>query len=457
MKLWYYKETRTEKVLKKGEKDKYGNVMDADKTYTETTREKVFLTDKLFIGESIDLSWQIMSLPQDIEITIPYSVLQDKGVTEAAFEFVLEFSDGVLYQGIVVERQKNIYAGTITLSAEHIANELSHKRLPTNFSVIDKPLSDLYLSLEDLEDKQTGKKKPNPMYDVFNDGLWNYELDSTAEKTKITYLFSNQNKLQALTDVCKLTDNIFWRVSRTKERTIELGVFGKEQNFLIQEKDILGNNLTQTDDFRDIVNYGIYLTDKSDSGTTALTLRDVYNDKKLHDAKFPIVETGREINSERVYEYLDLIPFGSNNKGDYAVLDKEGIALEEGRVYEAAFTSNDVQPVAEKNKELTDEDRLQAAKTLYKQAIRKLKHSRRKIGYSFDVAEFPASINVGDKVRLAFVRKLLDADYKCTKYYRKMVKNGYFYISDIKETIHYQEKPTYSLTFEYQLYNNREV
>lgn len=300
------------------------------------------------------------------------------------------------------------------------------------------------------------KQVDNPAYEVFQNPEWTFKLDDAAKKTEIEYLYSNQDKLQALTDTCKQTDNIFWRVSRTEPRTVEIGAFGSEKDFVIRENMLLGNSFTENIDYQDVVNYGIYLTDKSDSGTTALTLRDVYNDKKLHDKNFPIIMTGQEINTERKYNYIDLIPFGSNNIGDYAVLDNESVALEEGQIFEGSFTSNDVQAIASNNKELTDEDRKQAAITLYKQAIRKLKHSRRKVSYQLTLADWPSWINVGDKVTLHFINKILKESF-CSNYYYKMAKRGKFYVSSITSHAHTQEKFTYDVVLELYLYNNREV
>lgn len=138
-------------------------------------------------------------------------------------------------------------------------------------------------------------------------------------------------------------------------------------------------------------------------------------------------------------------------------MDKEGLALEAGRVYEQSFTSNDVQPVANNNKELTDEDRLVASRQLYAQAVRKLIHSRRKVGYTFDITELPNIYNVGDKVRLTFVDKLLKSD-KCTKYFKKiMSKDDYFYITEIVVTTSYDGFTSYNLTVEKYLYNDKEV
>ena len=293
---------------------------------------------------------------------------------------------------------------------------------------------------------------------LFNDTDWNYKFTDNSDDVVVTYLFSNQDKLQALTDICKQTEDVFWRISLTEERTIEIGRFGDYKELSITKNNIIDGTLNYVEDFQDICNYAIYFTDKSDSGTTALTLRDVYNHPELQNENFPVIQTGEEINTERRYDYLDLIPFGANNKGDYAVLDKEGIALEAGNIFEKAFTSNDIQTVAkDTNKELTDEDRLIASRQLYTQSIRKLIHSRRKVGITVSIDDLEPNTNVGDKVRFMLMSEIFKV-VKCSGYYKKLLTvNDYFYISEIEMVVHTAGAITYNLIIEKHIYNNSEV
>lgn len=514
-----------------------------------------------------------MSIPQ-ITFTIPTEVWLDSGIPDAEFEFVLVFDNGHIFHGTTKNINSNNLAGTTTIQATHIADELSHRRVPTNYAIKELTLGEIYnfdsyirptgmgegqiitnqkSNKPDSKDKvtKTGNKTittvTNPdksktrttvykmsdgstrtvvsqivkvtygknaykqtttttrpdgsviqtvttkngygstktevtkklkdsdknakddddisvqyidisrLNGMFNDVDWEYKFIDDSDDIAITYLFSNQDKLQALTDICKQTEDIFWRVSLIEERTIEIGRFGEYKQLMVNEQNLLGNELQTIRDFTTITNYGIYFTDKSDSGTTALTLRDVYNRPELQNPNFPIIMTGQEVNTERNYQYIDLIPFGANNNGDYAVLDVEGVALEAGNIYEEAFTSNDVQTVAQNNKELTNEDRLIAGRQLYTQAVRKLKHSRRKVGYTFTIGELDSNYNVGDKLRLSFVDELLKTD-RCTNYYKKlMTVDDYFYITEIQRNTEVDNHTTYTLTVEKFLYNDLEV
>lgn len=511
-----------------------------------------------------------MELPQ-ISFTIPSEVLVDSPVPDASFEFVLELPNNQIYHGKVIRMEIDRVHGVTSITGEHIANELTHRRVPTNFAVKEITLGEIYnpktytrpdyletvdgvitnqhkhsssnqptktghkvTTTEKISDTETLKttvytmsddttrttttrvvkeelpdgsvktttttsryngsvlqtvtvknkngsvsettktlKNPDkPFEDAttyityekvaeldgkFNEDGWSFVFVDDAEDVVFTYLFSNQDKLTSLTDMCKQTEDVFWRVSLTEERTIEIGKFGEYKEWFITDDNIMGNTFNITHDFTTITNYGIYFTDKSDSGTTALTLRDIYNRPDLQNPNFPIVLTGEEINTERNYNYIDLIPFGANNKGDYAVVDQEGVAMEAGNIYEEAFTSNDIQPVANNNEELSEEDRLVASRQLYAQAIRKLKHSRRKTGYSFEVDEIPVEYNVGDKVRFAFVDEILKID-KCTNYYKKLLTlDDYFYITDMTTIVTTDGAIHYSLVIEKFLYHDGEV
>lgn len=409
--------------------------------------QKIFLTSDLWLGNEISYTNEIMYQP-NISFTIPTEVLKGHNSSEcipdASFEFVIEFDSGRIFHGKVVRKRYDIPSSTVEITADHIINELEHFRIPTNYAVTDKSIDELYNTDEELNGK-------------FNHEGWTFRVFDDAKDVRFTYLFSNQDKLTALTDVCRQTEDVFWRVSLTEMRTIEIGKFGEYKELMVDETNILGDSFEIEEDYQDICNYGIYFTDKSDSGTTALTLRDVYNRPELQNPNFPIILTGQEINTERNYDYMDLIPFGANNHGDYAVLDNEGVALEAGQIYEAAFTSNDVQSVAKNNEEITDADRLEASKMLYTQAVRKLIHSRRKIGYSFQISNFPAYYNVGDKIRLTIIDQIL-AITNCSNYYKKLLCiSDYFFVTSVTERVQSGGGIIYDLTVEKYLYNNEEV
>ena len=544
--------------------------------YWKPTKEtRHYITNDVFLGSEIRVSHKIMELPT-ITFQIPTEVWVDSPIPDAQFEFVLTFDNGHIFHGLTTNIDSDHYNSTTTFTATHIATELEHRRVPTNYAIKELTLGEIYTYDEYIrpasmgeggeiisnqkplnEDgskpekvTKTGNKVTNTVYNedgsrtktttyemsdgstrqvvshivtekygkdaykqtttttrpdgsvtttvtqkdgykqsktevttkkaeeekedddgisvnyvelsklsgMFSDDEWTYKFTQEGDAdVVISYLFSNQNKLEALTDICKQTENIFWRVSLTEERTIEIGRFGQYKQLMVNEQNLLGNELVTQRDFTTITNYGIYMTDKSDSGTTTLTLRDVYNRPYLQNPKFPVILTGQEVNTERSYNYIDLVPFGANNNGDYAVLDEEGVALEAGRVYEEAFTSNDVQPIATNNKELSDEDRLVASRQLYTQAVRKLIHSRRKVGYTFTITDLPIGYNVGDKVRLTFVDRLLKVE-KCSNYFKKIMSvDDYFYISEIEVTTAQDTFTTYRLTVEKYLYNDKEV
>lgn len=410
-------------------------------------RSKELITSDAYVNTDIVFTTQIMDIPT-ISFEIPYEVLVDKGIKDSTFEFILEFPNSHIFHGKVTRKETSFLSGITIIQASHIAEELTHQRVPTNYALKGKTFNEMYNPNKDNFKEMNGK---------FNADGWTFKVEDKLKNYKFTYLFSNQNKLDALSDACKQTEDIFWRVSLQEERTIEIGRFGEYKDFVINRKNALGTDVTVVEDYENITNYGIYFTDKSDSGTTALTLRDVYKNPKLQDKNFPVIETGKEINTERNYEYIDLIPFGANNHGDYAVLDKVGVALEAGNIYEEAFTSNDVQSVADSNKELTDADRLQASLQLYRQSIRKLIHSRRRLSFVLGVVDIPFEINVGDKIKTQLLSQYLDVT-ECSNFQKKLLSiNDKFYITEFTQTVSIGGGITYEVIVEPFLYHNAEV
>lgn len=449
---------------------------------TPTTKRSL-LTSNEFTDDSISFEVELMNVPR-ISFEIPIEVFTDSPIPDGVFEFILEFDNGNIFHGQVIRKEYDLVNNVIKIDAEHIIKELEHQRVPTNYAVNELALGEMfnyktYQRPKDSKaadqvyfkekvkvkdgDKEETKEVVNyvdkdKIDGLFNDKDWTYKFTDNSSDVIITYLFSNQNKLQALTDTLKQTEDVFWRVSLTEERTIEIGRFGDYKELVITGNNLLAESLTLTEDFQDVCNYAIYFTDKSDSGTTALTLRDMYNHPDMQNENFPIIETGEEINTERRYNYLDLIPFGANNQGDYAILDKEGIALESGHIFEKAFTSNDIQTVArDTNKELTDEDRLIASRQLYTQAIRKLIHSRRKVALKFTIDDLTPGTNVGDRVRFMFMAKVLKV-MRCGEFFKNLLTvNDYFYISSLEQVVNVGGAMTYNLTIEKHIYNNGEV
>lgn len=273
---------------------------------------------------------------------------------------------------------------------------------------------------------------------------WDIEFSKKAQKEKIDYVYSRQNKLDALTKTCELTEDIFWRVGFTGERFIEVSEFGEKKPYVLSIKPSGKTNIRIVTephieyDFEDIINVATIYSAKSDSGMSSLTMREVYEDEDLQNEMFPVIILRPEVNNERDYSKYILQPkaIAPNNELEYAVLDLEGIAEAGGYLIESSFAFNDISPFAVdqengKTTKITDKDRVLAAKQAYKAAIRKLKAARVKYSLEIVTEELPVDINVGDKVRLLYDNNLYILE-ACSNYMKKILSyDDIFYVTKI--------------------------
>ena len=77
--------------------------------------------------------------------------------------------------------------------------------------------------------------------DIYNDKNmaypgWELDWQDDSADRQIDYVYSRQNKLEALTKTMEITPDLFWRVGFTNEKKIEIGKFGKEMPYSISVK-----------------------------------------------------------------------------------------------------------------------------------------------------------------------------------------------------------------------------
>lgn len=287
---------------------------------------------------------------------------------------------------------------------------------------------------------------------------WEIDIQGDAGDEMIDYVYSKQNKLEALTQTMELTDNLFWRVGWWNYKKVEIGEFGEIKPYIVSLKPSGETNIRIITepvidyDFETVVNVATVYSDKSDSGMASLTLREVYNDRSLQDEKFPVIILRGNVNNERDYaQYLapnQPPKVAPNNELEFAVLDTESIALESGRLIEGAFAFNDLNPFEdyEDVKRITDKKRIRAAKAVYKAAIRKLKQNRRALNFSVTVEEVPPDLLPGDRVRLIYDNSIWNIE-ACSSYYKKILaEDDLFYVIGITHDIDENEVETNTLT-----------
>lgn len=308
--------------------------------------------------------------------------------------------------------------------------------------------------------------------DIYNDTNfaypgWQIEFQDDSATRMIDYVYSKQNKLEALTQTMELTDDLWWRVGWWNYKKVEIGKFGDIKPYIISKKPsgetnirIIGEPVIDYD-FETVINVATVYSDKSDSGMASLTLREVYNDKSLQKTNFPVIILRSNVNNERDYASY-LAPnqppkVAPNNELEFAVLDTVSIALESGRLIEGAFPFNDLNPFEIESNQITDAKRVQAAKTVYQSAIRKLIQNRRAMSIQVQVEEIPPDLLPGDKVRLLYDNNLWNIE-ACSSYWKKIIhEDDYYYITQINYEIDENEVEVNTITLAKWLKVERET
>lgn len=298
---------------------------------------------------------------------------------------------------------------------------------------------------------------------------WRINYEHGAGDYTIDYVYSRQDKLEALSKTVELTTDLFWRVRFVNERVVDVSPFGDIKDYIISTKPSGAKNIriikepTITHDFSNVINVASVYSEKSDTGMSSMTLREVYNDPSLQEDGFPVVIIRANVNNERDYhEYTEQYPkLAPNNELEYAVIDEESVALEGGVLIEGTYAFNDLAPFAvdigEETEEITDEDRITAATTAYHAAIKRLKLDRRTYAITLETEELPAEIAPGDKVRLLYDNNLYIMA-ECSNYLKKILSyNDYFYITRISYDIDETGAETNTVVLEKDLRIDRDL
>lgn len=297
-----------------------------------------------------------------------------------------------------------------------------------------------------LEDPTVADK----LQDIYNDKNfaypgWEIDFRDGSEDEMIDYVYSRQNKLEALTQTMELTDDLWWRVGLWNEKRVEIGRFGDIKPYTISKKPSGESNIriigepTIDYDFENVVNVATVYSDKSDGGMSSLTLREVYDDPDLQLEGFPVVILHANVNNERDYtQYITQYPkLAPNNEIEYAVIDEESIALESGTVIEGTYSFNDLSPFEIDGETITDEKRIEAAETVYHAVIKKLRQARRSYDIRIVTEPIPCDLEVGDRVRFLYDNDLWNME-ACSSYWKKILSyDDWFYVTAI--TYNYDE------------------
>lgn len=297
----------------------------------------------------------------------------------------------------------------------------------------------------------------------------NYEHGSADHI--IDYVYSRQNKLDALTKTMELTEDLFWRVRFVNERVLDVSPFGDKKQWIVSTKPSGLNNIRIVaepvieHDFSNVINVATVYAEKNDTGVSSMTLREIYNDPSLQEDGFPVIILRANVNNERDYrmystQYPKLAP---NNELEFAIVDEESVALESGTIIEGTFAFNDLSPFQIETDEegrgieVSDEDRIEAALTAYHAAIRRLKLSRRTYKITIEVEEIPADLAPGDRVRLVYDNNLYILD-ECSAYQKKILSyDDWFVLTAIDYNFNEYGVETDVITLEKEIRIDRET
>ncbi|EOL50650.1 phage tail tip lysozyme [Enterococcus caccae] len=349
-----------------------------------------------------------------------------------------------VFHGIVTGYTLDKENETLSIDLAHVISEWEYRQISTNLAAKNRTVNDIYSTLD------------------FRYPGWNVNYRQDSAMRVIDYVYSRQNKLEGLTKTCELTPDLFWRVGFHFGRALEIGFFGEKKSYIFSTKPSSKHNVriiaepTIVHSFDHVMNIATVYGEKSDSGMSSMSLRELYEDKASQDPKFPVVILRKGINNERGYDYIQFSKLAPNGNIEYSVIDTESIALESAKVIEGAFSFNDLAPFNTNEETITDEDRAKAAKTAYDAAVKKLKQSRRTYQIELTVEELPEEINVGDKVRLLYDNQVLMVE-DCSNYMKKILKmDDWFYITSMNYTIDQNGVETNSVVLEKFLKVDRE-
>lgn len=430
----------TSKIEKEDDKDKKNVYKDGTYKVTFSTAKGTDVTVDCEVVQSVEYQTEKTHADKANKETIaatPFSVYEDVG-------FTAEIVKKKVKAKAWVYRHKN-QSVEVTSITTNFKNEpgtyevtaYTAKGTSITVKVTVKSADDEYGTLDDpaIIDK---------LEDIYNDKNfaypgWNIEWLDDAEDVVIDYVYSRQNKLEALTQTVELTDDLWWRVGFWNEKKVQIGKFGDKKPYTLSTRRSGKHNIRVIQepsiepDLDTVINVATVYSDKSDGGMSSLTLREVYNDPSLQIKGFPVVILHANANNERDYhKYITQYPkLAPNNEIEYAVLDEESIALESGVLIEGTYSFNDLSPFEVDTKKVSDKKRIRAARTVYKAVVKKLKQMRRSYDITLVTEKIPRDLLAGDRVRLIYDNKIWE-QRACSNYWKKIMRlDDYFYITHI--------------------------
>jgi hypothetical protein len=310
----------------------------------------------------------------------------------------------------------NIGDGSISVTCTQLFNEWEKETIPVNIAKKNTSVKTL------LQDKEF----------VYKRHPWTIIFDTSSElNQKFEYEFSRESKPEALDKAINMTTDIMKRIPRNSFRVLEVGKFGQKKEFRVTSLN--ATSVSMSTDGANIKNMVVPIADKSDGGASSLTLRDlITQDSSIVLDDFPIIDTGFQVNTQAMDIGYDFPQYAPNHKNEFAVIDTYGLEVEDGVIYEGTFSANDLQPIQEDGKKITNADRIKATETLYNTVVRLLKNSRRQLSFTVSLDYFPDDINVLDKIQFAIADCVPNYSACMTEFERNVyASDEWFWVTEI--------------------------
>lgn len=396
-----------------------------------------------------------------LSMTIPLKNLPEKNL--ALYDVIVHFmKDGYekyTFYGVVDTLTIDYANYNVAINLSHYVSRMRDWLMPSNYTVKNFNVEAVIGENGAALGHSDTLGDPQNYLDADNGRMVNFvyldddlKTSSGANGVKVSLTFSAVNKLEALSEVLKYTEDVHFRVSLTKQNTIEIGRFGESSNIIIspdavpmdgceseEVKELNTNYLSMLTeptfnvDYTNHFNRAVVFCGDVGYGILHLTLKQIYENPSLQIDGFPVgmydkqinqqpeteydesKENHPKINNEKIYSNNEGISFAENDNREYYVTDTVQLNRDGGVVRCNVYNFSDMYPIPDTTGEdslgetieyvITDDDRLEMSKQAYWRACRALKSQRPEYAYSFNCTAIPNWVGDGDKLHFVYTKK----------------------------------------------------
>lgn len=397
-----------------------------------------------------------------LSMVIPLKNLPEKNL--ALYDIIVHImKDGIekyTFYGVVDSMNIDYANYNVSLNLSHYVSRMRDWLMPSNYTVKNFRLETVIRERGAALGHSDTLGNPQAYIDADDGTVVNFDfLDDNlkssyegANATNVSLTFAATNKLEALSEVLKYTEDVHFRVSLTRKNTIEIGRFGNSSGITISPEAVPEDGCESEDvdkinekyltmlteptfnvDYSNHFNRAVVFCGDVGYGILHLTLKQIYENPSLQDPNFPVGKYDRQINqqpeteydetkenhpkinNEKVYKDNEGISFAENDNREYYVTDEVQKNRDGGVIRCAVYNFSDMYPIPDMTGEdsegetieyvITDKDRIEMSKQAYWRACRALKSQRPEYAYSFNCTSIPVWVGDGDKLHFIYTKK----------------------------------------------------